>query len=72
MDPAGVRIAGSNVGLERLSYQLDRLVGLVVTASEVAAPGWFALRFNSGEVLRIYDNSEQYESFSIQPGNIFV
>jgi hypothetical protein len=27
---------------------------------------------DSGEVLRIFDDSMQFESFSIQPGNIFV
>jgi hypothetical protein len=67
-----VRIDGFQEGPERPPYQLHRLVGRQVAASEVAAPTWFALRFEGGEVLRIFDDSQQYESFSIQPGNIFV
>jgi hypothetical protein len=72
LDPAGMRIDGSHDGPERPPYQLHRLLGRRVTASEIAAPRWFAIQFDGGEVLRIFDDSEQYESFSIQPGNIFV
>jgi hypothetical protein len=72
LESAGTRIDGSHDGPERPPYQLHRLLGRQVAASEVAAPKWFALRFDGGEVLRIFDDSEQYESFSIQPGNIFV
>jgi hypothetical protein len=43
-----------------------------VVDTEVSAPRWFALRFNGGEVLRVFDDSEQFESFSIQPGSIIV
>jgi hypothetical protein len=43
-----------------------------VAASEVSAPAWFALRFEGGEVLRVFDDSPQYESFQIEPGGIIV
>ncbi len=72
LDPAGERIDGSADGPERPPYQLHRLLGRLVAASEIAPPGSFALRFEGGELLRIFDDSEQYESFAIQPGNIFV
>ena len=72
LDPAGLRIDGSHDGPERPPYQLHRLLGRRVTASEIAAPRWFAIQFDGDEVLRIFDDSEQYESFAIQPGNIFV
>ena len=72
LDADGTRIDGSHDLPERPPYQLHRLLSQRVAGSEVAAPKWFALRFDGGEVLRIFDDSEQYESFSIQPGNIFV
>lgn len=53
-------------------FQLHRLLGKLVAGSEVSPPLWFALRFEGGELLRVYDRETQYESFSIQPGNIFV
>ncbi len=56
----------------RESYHLHRLLGRAVAGTAVDAPRSFALRFASGEELRIFDSSDQYESFSIQPGDIFV
>jgi hypothetical protein len=32
----------------------------------------FALRFPDGHELRIFDDPDRYESFSIQPGDIFI
>jgi hypothetical protein len=72
LDASGARLDGWHDGPDRPPYQLHRLLGRRVTGSEVSAPDWFALRFEGGEVLRVFDDSEQYESFSIQPGNIFV
>jgi len=43
-----------------------------VAGTEVDAPRSFALRFAGGEELRVFDDSDQFESFSIQPGDIFV
>lgn len=57
---------------ERPPFQLHRLLGCAVVGSDLSAPNWFALRFERGEQLRVFDNSRQFESFSIQPGNIFV
>ncbi len=56
----------------RPPYQLHRLLGRRVTGSEVHAPGWVALHFEGGEVLKLYDSFESYESFMIQPGGIVV
>jgi hypothetical protein len=53
-------------------YRLHRLLGQRVVASEVGPPFWIALRFERGELLRVFDSSTDYESFSIQPGNIVV
>jgi hypothetical protein len=48
------------------------LLGRRIAGSEVAAPDWFALRFEGGDVLRVFDHSSQYESFQIEPGGIIV
>jgi len=53
-------------------YKLHLLLGHRVVSTEVTAPESFALIFDNGLVLRVYDRSPQYESFSIQPGDIFV
>jgi hypothetical protein len=44
---------------ERPPYQLHRLLGGRGAGSEVSAPDWFALRFEGGEVLRVFDDSPQ-------------
>jgi len=49
-----------------------RLLGKRITGASLDAPHSFSLRFESGDVLTIYDDSREYESFSIQPGDIFV
>jgi hypothetical protein len=59
-------------GPGREPYQLHKLLGRCVKATEVAAPKCFALFFDNEYMLRVFDNSPAYESFSIQPGNIFV
>jgi hypothetical protein len=71
-DAAGVRIDGHHDGPERPPYQLHRILGHRVVASEVSAPAWFALRFEGGELLQVFDDSPQYESFQIEPGGIIV
>ena len=56
----------------RESYKLHILLGHAVIASEVRAPKSFLLRFDSGHTLEIFDDQTRCESFSIQPGDIFV
>jgi hypothetical protein len=56
----------------RDAYRLHVLLMKTVVSSEVTAPESFLLRFDSGHTLRVFDRSTKYESFSIQPGNIYV
>jgi hypothetical protein len=72
LDSTGRIIDQNHDGPDRPPYQLHQLLGQHVTGSEVSAPDFFALYFERGQVLRVYDDSREYESFSIQPGNIFV
>ena len=57
---------------KRPEYRLHRLLGHEVARWEIEPPTSLSLSFTNGCVLRIFDNSKQYESFSIQPGNIYV
>jgi hypothetical protein len=57
---------------EREPFLVHRLLGLRVASTEVSAPPWLALRFDGGQELRIFDDSDQFESFQIQPGSIIV
>jgi hypothetical protein len=59
-------------GPERPPYQLHRLLGRKVVRSEISPPHEFALVFDSGEMLRVFDDSRAHESFSIQPIDVFV
>lgn len=56
----------------RYGYRIHHLLLHDVTGFHVSAPDWFSLTFDNGMVLKIYDASSDYESFSIQPGNIYV
>jgi hypothetical protein len=56
----------------RATYRIHKLLSRHVVGSVVDAPGSFTLSFDSGHQLQVFDDSQQYESFSIQPGDIFV
>lgn len=71
-DGSGRIVDRAQAHSERQAYCVHRLLGRAVVGTDLDAPRSFALRFAGGEELRIFDDSEQYESFSIQPGDIFV
>ena len=72
LDETGRSIDRNYEKSDRPPYQLHRLLGRKVLTTEVSAPKWFALTFEGGAVLRVFDDSQQYESFSIEPGEIIV
>jgi hypothetical protein len=55
-----------------LAFQLHRLLGQRVIQTQVNSPTSVAVVFESGELLRVFDSSKGYESFTIQPGNLVV
>jgi len=57
---------------ERDCYRVHRLLGRRVTGFQVHAPTSVVLQFDEGYTLEVVDSSTQYESFSIQPGDIFI
>jgi hypothetical protein len=56
----------------RAKWRVRSLLGDIVDSGVVDPPRSFTLRFASGNRLIVFDDSEEYESFSIQPGDIFV
>lgn len=71
-DAAGHELDRNEPRSRSKPFQFHRVLGRSVVASEIRSPHWFTLYFDSGESLRVFDNSAEYESFSIQPGDIVV
>jgi hypothetical protein len=73
-DDSGTVVDESIEGLwsERQYYRVHVILGSEVTKFEIDAPRSFTLTFSSGHRLTIYDDSDQYESFAIEPDGIYV
>ena len=56
----------------RDAYRLHTLLGQRVVGYAVDAPTSFVLTFEHGHSLRVFDRSPEYESCSIQPGDIVI
>jgi hypothetical protein len=56
----------------RNSYFVHKVIDSPVPRYAINAPTSFTLYFENGYSLTVFDNSEQYESFSIQPDGIYV
>ena len=75
-DSAGAVVDGAD--RDSLPYSQPRplkvhlLLGKTVTECAVKRSHFLSLRFDSGHTLSVFEDSEQYESFSIQPGDIYV
>ena len=72
LDSNGAVIDHQQEPAERESYKVHHLLSHDVVSTHVQAPEWFSLTFDNGMVLKIYDASNEYESFSIQPGNVYI
>src|SRR5947209_19209025 len=71
-DAAGTMMDQSYDTADRPPYQLHRLLGRIVEGTEVSAPDSFAIRLAGGYVLRVFDDSKQFESFQIYPAAVIV
>jgi hypothetical protein len=71
-DSAGVLIDdGARDSItKREALHLHVILGKRVQTYSVSAPDSFSLRFESGHMLTVFDDSKAYESFSI--GDIYV
>jgi hypothetical protein len=70
--PAGNVVDQSQENVAREAYRLHHLLGKRVVRASVDPPRSLTLHFECGHELWVFDNSERFESFSIQPGDIFV
>lgn len=48
---------------------LMRMIGLLVASAEGPTDGTLTIHFENGEVLKVYDNSPNFESYSITYGD---
>src|SRR5882724_2013063 len=71
-DNAGLLVDQAQATADREAYRVHQLLGREVTGAWVDAPKSIALQFNSGHRLEVFDSSQEYESFTIQPGDIIV
>ena len=70
-DPIGdVREVGTPSEIR--SRCLPDLLGSVVRSALAEPPSAIALTFETGHVLRVFDDTTQYEAFAIEPGNVIV
>jgi hypothetical protein len=56
----------------REAYRLHTLLGQRVSGYAIDPPTSFVLTFERGHTLRVFDSSHEYESCSIQPGDIYI
>ena len=52
--------------------QFQQVISQTVSGWSIHAPDWIELELSNGVTIRVYDDPDGYESFSIQPGNIFI
>lgn len=63
---AGDIVDGAEKPETRACYRIHRLIDVPVIRFSIDPPRSFTLYFTSGLSLTVFDDSEQYESFSIQ------
>jgi len=71
-DGSGVIIDRSMENSDRRAFYAGLNIGKAIVDTRLNPPQWFELEFDDGTVLRVLDDSTEYESFSIQPGDIYV
>jgi hypothetical protein len=64
-DPSGELIDRWEENATRDCYRIHRLLDLLVAGFEIDAPASFTLVFEPSYRLTIFDDTEQYESFSV-------
>lgn len=70
--PDGVIVDQTQDNANRDAYRVHKLLGKRVVRTSIDSPRSLTLYFESGHELWVFDSSEQFESFSIQPGDIFI
>ena len=65
-DQSGALVDSAQEHRERESYRIHRLLSTSVVQFSIAAPRSFTLFFASGLALTVFDDSEQYETVSLE------
>jgi hypothetical protein len=65
-------VESSYVILTASAPMLTALLGATVNGASREAPGTLCLQFETGDRLKIHDNSEHYESYQIKQGNKLI
>ena len=71
-DGKGVLIDWAQENEERQHYRVHVILNADIATYAIDTPRSFSLTFTSGHRLTIYDDTPQYESFAIQPDEIYV
>jgi hypothetical protein len=64
--PAGEIVDSASEHSERDCYRIHKIIDVPVVRFVIDAPSSFTLFFESGYALTIFDDSTQYESFSVE------
>jgi hypothetical protein len=72
VDESVGRVSDASGNQSRAGWYVRVLLSDLVEADHVDAPTSFSLTFASGHRLIVFDDSDQFESFSIQPDGIIV
>jgi hypothetical protein len=71
-DAAGALVDHAQEHARRESFRIHTILNADVTAYSIDPPRSFSFTFSTGHRLTIYDDSPQYDSFSIQPDDIYI
>lgn len=71
-DDSGRMIDRAREHAERSCYFVHKVIDSPVHRYVINAPKSFTLFFENGYSLTVFDDSEHYESFSIQPDGIYI
>ena len=71
-DRSGRLVDAAQVHVDREAYRVHVIFNEEVTGYSIDPPHSFSLTFASGHRLTIYDDTPQYESFSIEPDGIII
>ena len=71
-DGSGRKIDRAQQHAERACYFVHRIVDSPVHRYEINAPTSFTPHFENGYSKTVFDDSDRYESFSIQPDGINI
>lgn len=72
LGPDGSVVDESEEPGERDAYRVHVCLGQRVIAAAPEPPDAISIAFETGYVLRFVDDSEHYESFHVQPGDVHV